>query len=52
VENVQNAPNAQNVQNAPNAQNVQNAPNTILINISVKIHIAKILTNLEKIRGL
>jgi hypothetical protein len=49
VENVQNAPNAQNAQKILSVGEIQNA---ILINISVKIHIANILTNLEKIRGL
>jgi hypothetical protein len=46
VENVQNAP---NVQKTLNVGEIQNA---ILINIGVKIRIANILINLEKIRGL
>jgi hypothetical protein len=46
VENVQNAPNAQNVLNLREIQKNN------LGNISVKIRIANILINLEKIRGL
>jgi hypothetical protein len=49
VENVQNAPNAQNVQKILSVGEIQK---NNLGNISVKIHIANILTNLEKIRGL
>jgi hypothetical protein len=49
VENVQNALNAQNVQKTLSVGEIQK---NNLGNINVKIRIANILINLEKIKGL